>query len=65
MTIRKVTCGACARVMGTAWLIDLAVVTNADLETIQSAIGIPASPLLRDPARWSEPLARIGEASSE
>lgn len=59
MTIRQVTCGACARVMGTAWLIDLATIRSTDLAAIQAALGLPSAPLLRDPARWPAALATL------
>lgn len=52
---RLVTCGACRRVMGWAFVGDLPNITDEQLRVIQERIGLPASvPPLRTARAWRD-----------
>lgn len=51
--IRYVSCGACARVMGHAFVGLLSQLDTEQLRFAQTRIGLPAEPLLTTAAAWS------------
>ncbi|MBI3203481.1 MAG: hypothetical protein HYZ29_18225 [Myxococcales bacterium] len=50
--VRLVSCGACRRVMGWAFVGDLSLLSDEQLDSLQERVGLPASPRLGTAAAW-------------
>lgn len=52
VVVEQVMCGACRRVIGQSWAFRPAKTSARTLATIQTAAGLPASPLLQSVSAW-------------
>ncbi len=57
--IRRVTCGACAAIVGWGFAGDLAALSDSQLLFVQAAAGFPEGPPLRTAADWEGATAAL------